>query len=167
MQAIMYRANPLLIMATINVIAWSQTFNIDGFEVSLAPLIVPLNVVYLIKTDNNIHHLFLNITNLLDDFRVVKVAKMTSTCKYCGSLLQNPYNSVTQTKKQDGGWWCFSNLCSNNGVITVEQNSDTNNGRYQRRKTIHFETDVINTGRRKSAKSYNSILKSMVCVFSI
>ncbi|XP_008196277.1 high affinity cAMP-specific and IBMX-insensitive 3',5'-cyclic phosphodiesterase 8 isoform X2 [Tribolium castaneum] len=86
---------------------------------------------------------------------------MTSTCKYCGNTLQSNHTSLSQKKKhvQDGSWWCFSGLCGDSAT-TVEDSSDTNNGLYQRRKTIHFETDVINTVRRKSAKNH-SILKTM------
>jgi hypothetical protein len=94
---------------------------------------------------------------------------MTSTCKYCGNLLQNGQNSITYTKKEsrDVSWWCFNSLCGNNKVTGVEETLTSvgdSSGRYQRRKTIHFETDVINTVRRKSIKAHNTILKSMVCV---
>ncbi|XP_063905882.1 high affinity cAMP-specific and IBMX-insensitive 3',5'-cyclic phosphodiesterase 8 isoform X2 [Zophobas morio] len=95
---------------------------------------------------------------------VQDIAKMPPTCKHCGSLLDNGENTIINPKSEtrDGSWWCFGGICAKDNAAEVQEtiNGDAS-GRYVRRKTIHFETDVVNTIRRKSMKTHGSILKTM------
>lgn len=87
---------------------------------------------------------------------------MSWLCLHCGSVLKNP--EYSEDERNNGRWW---NFCSNNKSdekeMTISQVATQ--GKYERRKTIHFELDESVSssfsGSKRGASS--SILKVLLC----
>lgn len=119
---------------------------------------------------------------------------MVSICKNCGQILpinnnntiqvnqcnHNDNNSFNYNNNRRGNspnnnsWWCLSSLCGKklaNDYIASDLSfvhEFNNDGRYARRKTIHFELDGVSTATRRATKNNTyPILKQTVSIASI
>ncbi|CAH0552158.1 unnamed protein product [Brassicogethes aeneus] len=68
---------------------------------------------------------------------------MSTICKHCGSILEEQEEQSIESEERDfGRWFCIRGFCGKNEEsVLADAIISIPNGKYERRKTIHFELD--------------------------